>query len=153
MPCRRDSFSPLKPGEFEAFDPLHSHRAFCPWVSPGGRAARPKSSAGDLTRHSLPSTASQSCTHCLHSLWGQSVPIGSHSSARCALADMLSGHADAHSPLSSGHPGFAGQVEGRVGWRWCLDSLIPAPGPEEEAGSGQPADQRTKLLALLRSFG
>ena len=54
---------------------------------------------------------------------------------------------------SGGHCLLAGQIEGRVGWRWCLDSLIPAPGPEEEARSGQPVDQRTKLLALLRSFG
>ena len=47
----------------------------------------------------------------------------------------------------------AGQIEGRVGWRWCLDSLIPTTGPEEEAGSGQPVDQRTKLLALLQNLG
>ena len=47
----------------------------------------------------------------------------------------------------------AGQDEGRVGWRWCLDSLAPVAGPEEEAASGQPMDQRTKLLALLRNLG
>ncbi len=46
----------------------------------------------------------------------------------------------------------AGQEEGRVGWRWCLDSLVPVAGPEEEAASGQPVDQRTKLLALLRNL-
>ena len=39
-----------------------------------------------------------------------------------------------------------------MGWRWCLDSLIPMAGPEEEATSGQPVDQRTKLLALLRNL-
>lgn len=49
--------------------------------------------------------------------------------------------------------GDAGRDEGRVGWRWCLDSLIPVAGPEEEAASGQPMDQRTKLLALLRNLG
>ena len=39
-----------------------------------------------------------------------------------------------------------------MGWRWCLDSLIPMAGPEEEATGGQPVDQRTKLLALLRNL-
>ena len=48
----------------------------------------------------------------------------------------------------------------RVGWRWCLDVLVPTAGPEEgdEAGSaGSSAfsrlDPAAKLRALLRKIG
>ena len=159
MACRRNSFSPLKPGAFEPFDPLHSHRAFCPWVSPGGQAAGPKSSAGksDSALSALDSISE------LHTLLPFLWRIGPFHSALAALPGEEIRHVlrlcSQAMLLPTPHRAaffamFAGLTEGRVGWRWCLDSLIPAPGSEEEeAGSGQPADQRTKLLALLRSFG
>ena len=54
--------------------------------------------------------------------------------------------------------------DARVGWRWCLDVLVPAAGPEEaeEGGAGGGAggaaafsrlDPAAKLRALLRKLG
>ena len=57
--------------------------------------------------------------------------------------------------------GAAGR-DARIGWRWCLDVLVPAAGPEEGEEGGAGADGATafsrldpaaKLRALLRKLG
>ncbi|EIE22030.1 zf-C3HC-domain-containing protein [Coccomyxa subellipsoidea C-169] len=45
-----------------------------------------------------------------------------------------------------------GGKPGRCGWRWCLDSLVPSPGPEEERDSGAGEDQRSKVAAAIRKL-
>lgn len=46
----------------------------------------------------------------------------------------------------------AGGKPGRCGWRWCLDSLVPSPGPEEERDIGAGEDQRSKVAAAIRKL-
>ena len=52
--------------------------------------------------------------------------------------------------------------DARIGWRWCLDVLVPAAGPEEGEEGGAGADGATafsrldpaaKLRSLLRKLG
>ncbi|BDA42042.1 probable nuclear-interacting partner of ALK at N-terminal half [Coccomyxa sp. Obi] len=50
---------------------------------------------------------------------------------------------------SSSSPG--GKL-GRCGWRWCLDSLVPEPGPEEERDNATADDPRSKVAAVLRKL-
>jgi hypothetical protein len=47
---------------------------------------------------------------------------------------------------------YSGGTAGRCGWRWCLDALMPEPGPEEERDSARGGDQRSKVAALLRKL-
>ena len=53
--------------------------------------------------------------------------------------------------LMSGHVP-AGGKQGRCGWRWCLDSLVPEPGPEEERDNSAADDPRSKVAAVIRKL-
>ncbi|CAL8460907.1 g438 [Coccomyxa elongata] len=45
-----------------------------------------------------------------------------------------------------------GGKPGRCGWRWCLDTLVPEPGPEEERDNSAADDPRSKVAAILRKL-
>lgn len=45
-----------------------------------------------------------------------------------------------------------GAEPGRCGWRWCLESLVPVPGPEEEREGSPGDDQRSKVAAAIRKL-